>query len=87
VNNGWRDRAACAGKDTAWWLADPSTDPAAVYLARTICATCPVRPDCAAEALAYLDADELYGCWAGVNVHARSARTQLRILAQRIPQD
>jgi hypothetical protein len=63
-------------------MANSHSDPAAAALARALCHTCPVRADCAGEALGYLEREgELYGCWAGVNVNMRSARTQLRRLA------
>ena len=86
--NGWREQAASAGKNTAWWQASTTTDPTAAYLARALCRICPVRPQCASEALRYLDADPdgLYGCWAGVTVQSPSARTQLRHLAANGPQ-
>jgi hypothetical protein len=49
VNDRWREHAACRGKDTGWWMADGRTD--AGHLARTLCGTCPIRADCAAQAL------------------------------------
>jgi hypothetical protein len=53
--------------------------------ARTICLGCPVRAECAAEALVYLDRtpQSFRGIWAGViiNSHQPTAREQLRRLA------
>ena len=51
VNDKWREHAACRGKDTGWWMADGRTD--AGHLARTLCGTCPISADGAAQALDY----------------------------------
>ena len=81
----WRDRAACRDKPASWWIGDLHTDES--LLARTLCAGCPVRAECAGAALAYLDEDprKLTGIWAGVVVHTRTSnpRTKLRRLAMR----
>lgn len=48
----WWQRAACAGRDPAWWSAeDRPMWPAAVRL----CLSCPVRDSCLAEAVAQRD--------------------------------
>lgn len=61
----WREHAACKGKPTEWWVPDVAVtiDPRA----RAICATCPVRDACLADAL---DANFLVvGLWGGVSVN------------------
>lgn len=40
----WRDHAACKGKPTAWWFAQPNTPDRA--RAEQICKTCPVVNEC-----------------------------------------
>jgi WhiB family redox-sensing transcriptional regulator len=63
----WRASAACAGRDPRLWFATPSLDPVAAGVAARICRCCPVRADCAGEALRLLRRDgALYGTWAGV---------------------
>jgi hypothetical protein len=83
VSEGWRDRAACAGRTSRWWFASPKTDPMAAGLARQICAGCPVRGPCAADALAYLErGGELSGTWAGVYLETPAiGKVRLRGLA------
>ena len=46
----WRERAACHGHPVAWWFHRPAT-----ALAATICAACPVRSDCDADAAEHGD--------------------------------
>lgn len=81
--NGWRSLAACAGKDPGWWFTDARTDPVGAGIARSICASCPVRAPCASEALWLVDHGEggLVGVWAGVNVGDAGARLRLRRVA------
>jgi len=51
-NDRWWHRAACAGRDPAWWSSeDRPMWPAAVRL----CLSCPVRESCLAEAVAQRD--------------------------------
>lgn len=80
--NGWRSLAACAGKDPGWWFAGRA-DPVGAGIARSICATCPVRTPCASEALWLMEHTEgaLVGVWAGVNVGDAGARLRLRRVA------
>jgi hypothetical protein len=48
----WWQRAACAGRDPAWWSADNRVMwPTAVRL----CLSCPVRDSCLAEAVGQRD--------------------------------
>ena len=66
--NDWRSQAACAGRDPRRWFAGPGVDPIGAGVAARICATCPVRVECATEAvrLVHDGGGELYGTWAGV---------------------
>jgi WhiB family transcriptional regulator, redox-sensing transcriptional regulator len=50
-NTRWWDRAACAGTDTELFFAHPVEAPLMVAEAKAICALCPVREPCLAEAL------------------------------------
>lgn len=67
VSTDWMDDAACGeGKtwkgvpvDPEWWFPEIGTG----AIARSICATCPVRVECAAYALRH----KLAGIWAGKN--------------------
>lgn len=61
----WRQRAACAGTDPALFY-DP--DPDAEHAAKQICAACPVRGPCAADAAAR---GEPHGIWGGLTEHER----------------
>jgi hypothetical protein len=49
---GWRDWAACRDQSPGLWF---SSDRAGQQLACSICAACPVRSECLAEALAIED--------------------------------
>jgi len=55
---GWRARAACAGQQDLFF------DGRREATARAVCAGCPVRPECAAFALA---SGPEYGLWAGMS--------------------
>jgi hypothetical protein len=71
----WRDRAACRGKDRSLWF-DASAPARAI--AERVCARCPVRRDCAEDALALLvDCAAGSGVWAGVLISRTDARRQL----------
>jgi WhiB family redox-sensing transcriptional regulator len=67
--------------DETAWMADglcAQTDPDAFFpdrgesprLARSVCAACPVRPECAAWAL---DRGERFGIWGGMSERERRA--------------
>jgi WhiB family redox-sensing transcriptional regulator len=80
MNDRWRELAVCRDRDAALWMADGRTDEG--VKAKAICFGCPVRAECAAQALDYLDRNRmLFGVWAGVTASVPSARTQLRRLA------
>lgn len=51
----WRDHAACKGKPTHWWFPPPGNNPATSAVARSICAACPVKEPCRADAVANND--------------------------------
>jgi len=66
INGRWRDDAACAGADPDSWFPEPGrTTP---RTAVRVCATCPVRRNCLAWALAF---DERHGTWGGISAAAR----------------
>jgi WhiB family transcriptional regulator, redox-sensing transcriptional regulator len=71
VNDDWRQRAACRGRDTGVWFPSPS-DRFALDVAKQVCASCPVRPDCLAYALT-LEAHDwpLFGVWGGLTAAER----------------
>jgi hypothetical protein len=68
--NDWRAAAACAGRDAYLWFVSPSVDPTGAAVAAHICATCPVRHECAGEAIVLMRHGPLYGTWAGVSIEA-----------------
>lgn len=62
----WRNQASCLGDDPNRWIRrhrGGNQDPL-----RRICATCPVRTDCLAHALAY---NEPVGIWGGTSERER----------------
>lgn len=65
----WRQRAACRGTNPSLFY-DPH--PAAIEVAKTVCAGCPVRDACAAHALAV---GEEFGVWGGLAAADRPAPT------------
>ena len=80
MNDRWREQAACADRPAGWWVAS-GRNADEMFMARTICEGCPVRAECAGEALGYIEhGRRLVGTWAGVNVEVRSARAQLKAL-------
>lgn len=64
----WHDRAACREHDPAadWHTASPARS----LRARIVCASCPVRFDCALDAL---ERGEAHGIWGGLDVRDRRA--------------
>lgn len=64
-SGGWRRRAACRGTGPALFY-DPH--PASIAVAKRVCAACPVRACCLAEAVA---AGEEHGVWGGVAADER----------------
>ncbi|MHB8671191.1 MAG: WhiB family transcriptional regulator [Acidimicrobiales bacterium] len=66
----WMLRAACRGMDTDMWFPDSSGYSANARKARAICATCPVREECASYAVANC---ERWGIWGGCNADQRRA--------------
>jgi hypothetical protein len=62
----WRSRAACRGRVDLDFI-DPRT-PAEAAECRALCAGCPVREQCLAEALT---TGEAWGIWGGLDTDAR----------------
>lgn len=67
MTDDWTLHAACRGKPTELWF-PAQGDPLAVAVARRICAGCPVRAECLADALG--DA-ERHGVWGGTSARER----------------
>jgi WhiB family transcriptional regulator, redox-sensing transcriptional regulator len=66
---GWRFYAACRGRTTLFYKTDQSEGPGhRPSRAKAICIRCPVRPQCAAYALAVA---EPYGIWGGFTERER----------------
>lgn len=62
----WRERARCKGMDTELFFPvteDPDAE--SVRWAKTVCAGCPVRETCLAEALAARDVHGVRGGFSG----------------------
>lgn len=68
VPGSWADDAACRNHDTAMWFSSAIAD---IARARTICAGCPVRQQCADYAI---EAEEPWGIWGGLDQHERDDR-------------
>lgn len=85
VSGRWQDRALCqegaslaipfaAGVvafvpfDSGWWFPDRQGDPA--LPAKRVCAACPVREECLADAL---ERGEEFGIWGGAGENTRRA--------------
>lgn len=68
----WMEYAACAQVDPGLWHSDTGTS-TGYGLAKKICASCPVRPQCETHT-AHLDADEYsnHGVWAGRTIKDRN---------------
>ena len=63
---GWTERAACRGKDSGLWFRG---DAMSTAIARSICASCPVRAECLDDARA--SSFSLAGMWGGLNEQER----------------
>jgi hypothetical protein len=77
----WLELAACRGRDPRWWFAHADSFETAV--ARSICARCPVRQPCLADALAVeagADVRYVYGLRGGLT-GAERVRLRRRQLA------
>jgi hypothetical protein len=64
ANASWRDRAACQGQDPAWWVIADGRDMQWLRdnaTAMRICASCPVRAECWADAEAHEDIGVIRG--------------------------
>ncbi len=68
----WRDHAACRGHDPELWFPDNKTAQGRAQAAQalSICRTCPVQPDCGAEARRLGD---VYGIWGGTRIPQQQA--------------
>lgn len=69
VRPAWHAAAACRGQGPEPWFPTrgESTDPA-----KAVCAGCPVRDDCLAEALAHPYTEDA-GVWGGTSLRQRKA--------------
>jgi WhiB family transcriptional regulator, redox-sensing transcriptional regulator len=78
----WRLDAACDGMDTLIFFPIGETGPAApqVKLAKTICASCPVREECLEFAIATIQND---GIWGGTTEDERRLIKRARRAAAR----
>jgi WhiB family transcriptional regulator, redox-sensing transcriptional regulator len=70
----WRSLAACREWPTEWWWWPPESE-AAEATARDVCAICPVRDECLADALERREAD---GIWGGLSPPERAALVRRR---------
>jgi WhiB family redox-sensing transcriptional regulator len=68
--NDWTAGAACRGRDPRVWFPRPH-DRFAIEVARQVCAGCPVRDACLADAMAA--PFEPAGIWAGLTEQERRA--------------
>lgn len=80
----WRDRAMCAGRDVNDFdLEDREYRDNRAGIARMLCMGCPVKPECAQDALEFLDRGIVRaGIWIPVQ-HPSGARKQLEEIAER----
>lgn len=73
VSSTWQARAACRGLDPEMFFPAPGESPAA---AKAVCATCPVRTQCATAAT--FDRAERHGVWGGLTERDRRRLRQAR---------
>ncbi len=76
----WEDLAACKGSDASLFFGPHRFEPkrdreSREAIAKSICAECPVRPECLEHALA---AGEHFGIWGGLNERERRTLIQER---------
>ncbi len=66
----WRNRAACADRDTNLWFPIGTTGPALEQLAeaKAVCAACAVREECLVFAVT---TNQEYGIWGGLTEDER----------------
>lgn len=69
---GWVDRAACRGRDYRLWFSSNAFEQS---VARSICAGCPVRRECLADAVAVEDPARRFGMFGGMTANERGAFT------------
>ena len=77
----WRDRAACAGIDTALFFPaneGPARVAAKVERAKAICRDCPVVDACHAYIMATEEPAHRHGIWAGLTPKEREALDKKR---------
>ena len=63
---GWTEQAACSGKDSGLWFRGDVTSTA---IARSICASCPVRAECLDDARS--SSFLVSGMWGGLTEQER----------------
>ncbi|MGH9224375.1 MAG: WhiB family transcriptional regulator [Acidimicrobiales bacterium] len=78
----WRDRAACRGSDPDLFFPIGSTGVAVEELraAKALCATCPVREQCLAFALA---TNQEAGVWGGASEDERRRLRRVMVVSRR----
>lgn len=75
AEGGWRARAACKDADPELFFPPPSDAEKAARRAKAICAGCPVRPECLAEALGNRIE---FGVWGGLTEDERKSERPRR---------
>lgn len=85
TQSSWIGRAACRGKDPAWWHPDTARHARTIGYsrARPVCEVCPVRAECLAFALAQEAAagwgvNYRSGMWGGLTERERQALEDAR---------
>lgn len=75
-NQGWRARAACAGRSPNLWFPEGGAgNSTATREALSICRSCPVSTQCAEYAIAQ---PENFGIWGGLTQDDRKSLTLTR---------
>jgi WhiB family redox-sensing transcriptional regulator len=72
VDNDWVTHARCRGTPVELWF---TNEPAALAVAKSICADCVVRQSCLDEALRFeiVDRNAIVGVWGGLSAVERRA--------------